>query len=100
MVSDQLLKKDSFEFTKLTIERCPQVFSFVRHDHICTSGVNYTSEYFGDSAGPLSGIDEKGPVLIGIASFVQRGKSIPQRMTFFTRVDKYLDWIKAKTGLR
>lgn len=84
--------RDSLKFTELSIKTCPQVFDFERDDHICTSGSDYTSNCFGESGGPLSGIYEDDAVLLGIASIVSKDRCISR----FTRVSKYLNWIKSK----
>jgi secreted trypsin-like serine protease len=54
---------------------------------------------YGDSGGPLSGLDGNGVVLVGIASFggAPCAVDLPD---VFTRVVKFRDWIQRNTSMR
>ncbi|CRK99045.1 CLUMA_CG011947, isoform A, partial [Clunio marinus] len=78
---------------------CSLVHWVFKSTMLCAKGLNTgSSTCFGDSGGPLiyqsNGISK----LVGINSFFQTEHCVND-VQGFTRVDKYLDWISAKTGV-
>lgn len=68
--------------------------------HVCMSAPD-KSACRGDSGGPNVCIEKDGTeTLIGISSFIVRGRCNSGDPTVLTRVHTYLDWINKKTGIK
>lgn len=92
-------RRDGFQFSEMSVETCNQTFGFESDAHICTSsGSIYTSKCFGQAGGPLVTTDKEGPILIGVAHFLDEYGCIVDNPTVFTRVRYYLWWIKTVTN--
>ncbi|XP_068142046.1 serine protease 3-like [Drosophila tropicalis] len=69
-----------------------RIFFYIDETHLCTETPDRKSVCGGDSGGPL--VLDKEKILVGINSFVAKAGCEAGYPAGFTRVSKYLDWIR------